>query len=396
MTPHLPTAPTEVTRYVDVSMANVRSGPSTDYRVVRQLRRNTRVTGTKTSNGWIKIKSGQYISESILSTRSSSTSSSSRSNTVTRYVNVSSGNVRSGSSTSYRVVKSLPRNTKLTGTKTSNGWIKIKSGQYISGSILSTRSSSGSSSSSSARTTTRYITASMGNVRSGSSTSHRIVTSLSRGTRVEGTLQRNGWLRIGSGRYVSPVILSSRGPSSASRSRSTVTRYVTSSSGNVRSGAGTNYQVVDSLRRNSKVTGTLTSNGWLRISSDRYISGNILRGASAGGSSSPSSNAVINEASRHLGIMYVYGGDDPSGFDCSGYVQYVYGKLGVVLPRVVSQQRVATTRVSSPKVGDLVFWGTRHVAIYAGDGYIYDSGRSGLPVQKRRMFSGVTGYGRVG
>lgn len=173
-----------------------------------------------------------------------------------------------------------------------------------------------------------------------------------------------------------------------------MTRYVTASSGNVRSGAGSSYQVVDSLRRDTKVTGTLTSNGWLRIASGRYISGNILRGASSG--SRPNSSAVINQARKYLGIMYVYGGDDPSGFDCSGYVQYVYRKLGVVLPRVVSQQRSATTPVSSPKVGDLVFWGTGHVAIYAGNGYIYDSGRTGLPVQKRKMFSGVTGYGRVG
>ncbi len=110
----------------------------------------------------------------------------------------------------------------------------------------------------------------------------------------------------------------------------------------------------------------------------------------------PSGSAVLAEASRYAGIMYVYGGDDPSGFDCSGYTQYVFKRLGVVLPRVVSQQRAATTPISSPSVGDLVFWGTGHVAIYAGDGYIYDSGRTGLPVQKRKMFSGVTGYGRVG
>lgn len=93
--------------------------------------------------------------------------------------------------------------------------------------------------------------------------------------------------------------------------------------------------------------------------------------------------------------MYVYGGAGPSGFDCSGFVQYVYGRMGIALPRVVSAQRAVATPTSAPRVGDLVFWGTRHVAIYAGNGYIYDSGRPGLPVQKRRMFSGVTGYARV-
>jgi len=94
--------------------------------------------------------------------------------------------------------------------------------------------------------------------------------------------------------------------------------------------------------------------------------------------------------------MYVYGGADPSGFDCSGFTQYVFARAGVSLPRVVSSQRAVARPVTTPRVGDLVFWGNRHVAIYAGNGYIYDSGRAGLPVQKRRMFSGVTGYGRVG
>lgn len=384
-------------------MANVRSGPGTGYRVTGQMRRGATVSGATSSNGWIKMSNGSYISGSLVSRSTSSSSSSSR--TVTRYVNVSSGNVRSGGSTSSRVVKSLSRGTKVTGTVRSNGWIRIRSGQYISPVILTSRApSSGGSSSggSSTSTVTRYVTATAGNVRSGASTSHRVVTTLRKGSRVRGTVSSNGWIRITSGQYISSVILSSRAPASSSRdsgrspspSAGTVTRYVTASSGNVRSGAGTSYQVVDSLRQNTKVTGTLSSNGWLRISSGRYISSNILRGSTSG--SRPSGDAVIAEARRYTGIMYRYGGSTTAGFDCSGYTQYVFKRLGVVLPRVVSQQKAATTRVSSPKVGDLVFWGTHHVAIYAGNGYIYDSGRSGLPVQKRRMFSGVTSYGRVG
>ncbi len=43
-----------------------------------------------------------------------------------------------------------------------------------------------------------------------------------------------------------------------------------------------------------------------------------------------------------------------------------------------------------------MFRGTYHVAIDAGDGYVYDSGRAGLPVQKRKDVSGLTSYGRVG
>ncbi len=183
---------------------------------------------------------------------------------------------------------------------------------------------------------------------------------------------------------------------------SKVTRYVKSRSANVRSGTSTRYRVVKSLRRGTKVTGTKMSNGWIKISSRQYISPVTLTtrkpSSSASRSSSrslPSSSAVLREAKRNTGIMYRWGGTTRSGFDCSGYTQYVYKQLGVKLPRTVAAQRAATTRVRSPRPGDLVFWGTWHNAIYAGNGYIYDSGKPGIRTQKRKMFSGVTSYGRV-
>lgn len=96
--------------------------------------------------------------------------------------------------------------------------------------------------------------------------------------------------------------------------------------------------------------------------------------------------------------MYVFGGTTPAGFDCSGYTSYVYAQNGISLPRTAAAQQSMATPVSNPVPGDLVFWGypAYHVGIYAGDGMIYDSGRAGIPTQKRNMFSGVSGYGRVG
>jgi peptidoglycan DL-endopeptidase CwlO len=113
---------------------------------------------------------------------------------------------------------------------------------------------------------------------------------------------------------------------------------------------------------------------------------------------SVSSSRVVNLAAAYTGIMYRYGGTSPAGFDCSGYTQFVFAKAGIRLPRTSEAQRRATTRVSNPRPGDLVFWGwpAYHVAIYAGNGMIYDSGRPGLPTQKRKMFSGVSSFGRVG
>lgn len=107
---------------------------------------------------------------------------------------------------------------------------------------------------------------------------------------------------------------------------------------------------------------------------------------------------VLGVAAQYAGIMYRYGGTTPAGFDCSGYTSYVYRQVGVSLPRTAEGQRQATTRVSNPQPGDLVFFGSPayHVGIYAGNGMMYDSGKPGIPSQLRSVFGGVSGYGRVG
>lgn len=107
---------------------------------------------------------------------------------------------------------------------------------------------------------------------------------------------------------------------------------------------------------------------------------------------------VLGVAANYTGIMYRYGGTTTAGFDCSGYTSYVYRQVGISLPRTAEAQRQATTSVSNPQPGDLVFYGAPayHVGIYAGNGMMYDSGKPGIPSQLRRVFGGVSGYGRVG
>ena len=109
-----------------------------------------------------------------------------------------------------------------------------------------------------------------------------------------------------------------------------------------------------------------------------------------------SASGVVNIARGLLGIPYVYGGSTPAGFDCSGFTQYVFGKAGISIPRTASAQQRAATRVSSPKPGDLVFFGSPawHVGIYTGNGKMIDSPRSGKSTSERSVFSGVSGYGR--
>ncbi|MDF2788693.1 MAG: hypothetical protein K0S80_1791 [Neobacillus sp.] len=92
--------------------------------------------------------------------------------------------------------------------------------------------------------------------------------------------------------------------------------------------------------------------------------------------SSASANAVIANAKQYLGVPYVWGGSTPSGFDCSGFVSYVYRSVSISLPRTSSAQQNVGTRISLNQLqpGDLVFRGSPayHVGIYIGGGqYIH-------------------------
>lgn len=89
---------------------------------------------------------------------------------------------------------------------------------------------------------------------------------------------------------------------------------------------------------------------------------------------SASASAITSYALTFLGVPYVSGGTTPSGFDCSGLVQYVYSHFGINLGRTTYTQQYAGTKISvaSAQAGDLYFWGSYgsayHVAIALGGG----------------------------
>ena len=109
-------------------------------------------------------------------------------------------------------------------------------------------------------------------------------------------------------------------------------------------------------------------------------------GTSTSTGSRASAPRVIATAEDYIGVPYKWGGTSPNtGFDCSGYVQYVYAKQGVRLPRTSREQAGAgervTARVASLRQGDLLLFAEKstvsHVAIYAGGGRIIHSSSSG-------------------
>ena len=93
--------------------------------------------------------------------------------------------------------------------------------------------------------------------------------------------------------------------------------------------------------------------------------------------------AILKEAEKYVGYPYVWGGSSPStSFDCSGFVSYVYNQCGWDLGRLGAQGLYnISTRTSSPKPGDLVFFtgtydtpGISHVGIYVGDDWMLHCG----------------------
>jgi cell wall-associated NlpC family hydrolase len=101
---------------------------------------------------------------------------------------------------------------------------------------------------------------------------------------------------------------------------------------------------------------------------------------------SPASTDIVETALKLRGVPYRNGGSDPSGFDCSGFVQYVFAQLGMWLPREVRDQFDMGRKIDLDELhaGDLVFFqtvssGASHVGLVVdGDQFVHAPSSTGV------------------
>lgn len=108
---------------------------------------------------------------------------------------------------------------------------------------------------------------------------------------------------------------------------------------------------------------------------------------------------ILKVAAKYVGTPYVFGGSTPAGFDCSGYVAFVFAQFGIPLPHSVYAQKRRGIIISPEDAvpGDLVMWNdSSHNGIYAGNGNFYHAPRRGDRVKLAPIFSSNVYFMRLG
>ncbi|WP_033542303.1 C40 family peptidase [Planococcus sp. CAU13] len=175
--------------------------------------------------------------------------------------------------------------------------------------------------------------------------------------------------------------------------------YTTKHNSNIRLDAGTKHKVVFVAKKGTKLTAThqkkVGSETWYKVSASGksgWVLSTLVSKAttkvSATAVNAPSKGAAIVATAMALrGTPYVFGGTTKAGFDCSGFTQYAFKQNGVNLTRSTLTQFAETRAVTTPQVGDLVFFantyraGISHVGIYIGNNQFVHAGGSKAEVR---------------
>lgn len=235
------------------------------------------------------------------------------------------------------------------------------------------------------------------NLRESPDTSAKVISQLEKGSKVAILKESNGWFEVKYNNvfgWVNSQYITIKEPNIGIGT-------ITVECANVRSQPDTSSDIVVKLVEGAKVNVTARSGDWYKVRTANGTVGWISKGlmtvkdidASRGDEEEITAEELAKEkdkkdgetqgekiiayAKKFMGVKYVWGGNTPKGFDCSGFVKYVYNNFGIDLNRVAADQAKQGTKVSKSelKEGDLVFFDTNgglnyinHVGIYIGNG----------------------------
>ncbi|MDQ0228844.1 C40 family peptidase [Metabacillus malikii] len=135
-----------------------------------------------------------------------------------------------------------------------------------------------------------------------------------------------------------------------------------------------------------ELSGTLNTATQIHLLSNRNKKGKTLTKIKVQNVQEINNNNIVVNAKNLLGSRYVWGGNTPSGFDCSGFIKYIFEKENILLPRTVNELWNYAKEVQKVGVGDLVFFetykpGPSHVGVYIGNNqFIHASSSKGVTI----------------
>ena len=370
---------------------NFRTGAGTNYGIISTLPAGTHVVvSTRSSGGWATVVYNGtvgYISSDYLK-RANEMDASFGTGTI----NGSYVRMRSGASTSSSILGTYNSGTTMTITGVNGAWYKVSyngttgyvHSDYVSLSgVTNGGSSTGSSNGS--------VKGSDVRMRSGPSTNYSILGTYQNGTPLTITGTENGWTKVtigGVSGYIRSDYVSGGGADSKAG-------YIKGTGVRMRSGASTTSSILGTYNNGTPLTITGTSGNWTAVTINGvkgYVNSAYVTTTKSDGGSKPSGSigeTIVATAKQYMGAPYVYGGMSPSGFDCSGFVNYVYKLCGYSMSRVASSiynNNGTYVEKANLQLGDLVFFASNsssigHVGIYIGNGqFIHSSSGAGCVV----------------